>query len=348
MPSSISKLTPSSARTEPNVFVSSWARSSAIVRTLGESSGAGLEEREHLVILREAPLVLLREDELPVGDDVVLALRPLERDGVVTCVRQHGRETRGPSVVAASDGAVEDLDAHPPDATRAAVGGARRSRRRPRPGGSVPYARPPSPPSRVAQKASATSAGACRTRSEACSASASRSTSRRAPASSAASSSPAEPGEGRVEVAVGAARALELGHERLPALRLPGERAEDIEAVDVARPLPHRVDRALAVEAGQDRLLDVAVAAEALERLGDERRRRLADPELRHGGRETAEGVVALVEGARQAHGRRRRRLRVEAEVGEHVLHQRLLREQAARTRHGGRRDGSPRRPPAA
>ena len=89
---------------------------------------AGVRLTEHpqdLVVLRKAPLVLLREDERPVGDDVVLALRPLERDGVVTCLRQHGRETRGPTVVAASDGAVEDLDAHSPDATRAAVGGAR-------------------------------------------------------------------------------------------------------------------------------------------------------------------------------------------------------------------------------
>jgi hypothetical protein len=30
----------------------------------------------------------------------------------VTRLREHGRETRGPTVVAVSDGAVEDLDAH--------------------------------------------------------------------------------------------------------------------------------------------------------------------------------------------------------------------------------------------
>ena len=71
-----------------------------------------MQEGEHLGLLGEPALALLREDERPVGDDVVLALRALERDGVVTCLRQHGRETRGPAVVAASDGAVEDLDGH--------------------------------------------------------------------------------------------------------------------------------------------------------------------------------------------------------------------------------------------
>ena len=63
-------------------------------------------------MLRKAALALLREDERPVGDHVVLALRALERDGVVPCLRQRGRETRGPAVVTASDRAVEDLDGH--------------------------------------------------------------------------------------------------------------------------------------------------------------------------------------------------------------------------------------------
>ncbi len=64
-------------------------------------------------MLGEAPLALLREDELPVGEHVELALRALDDLRVV--VRPSldlGRETRGPAVVAASDGAVVDLDAH--------------------------------------------------------------------------------------------------------------------------------------------------------------------------------------------------------------------------------------------
>ena len=64
-------------------------------------------------------------------------------------------------------------------------------------------------------------------------------------------------------------------------------------AMHVARALPDRVERALAVEARQARLLDVAVAAETLERLGDERRRRLAHPVLRDGRGEAPERRVA-------------------------------------------------------
>jgi hypothetical protein len=65
-------------------------------------------------VLREATFALLREDESAVGHDVELALLPgngarLVRGQVV----QLGRETRSPSVIAVSDGAVVDLDLHP-------------------------------------------------------------------------------------------------------------------------------------------------------------------------------------------------------------------------------------------
>jgi hypothetical protein len=56
--------------------------------------------------------LLLREDELPVGDDVELALLAFDRARVEAVLVELGRETRGPFVVAASDGAVEDLDLH--------------------------------------------------------------------------------------------------------------------------------------------------------------------------------------------------------------------------------------------
>jgi hypothetical protein len=60
-------------------------------------------------VLGEAPLLLLREDELVVRHDVVLALRALFDLGLVLgLVVQLGRETRGPCVVAVSDGAVQD------------------------------------------------------------------------------------------------------------------------------------------------------------------------------------------------------------------------------------------------
>ena len=71
-------------------------------------------------MLGESALVLLREDQLPVGDDVVLTLFP--GDGlrlVRSALVQLGRETRSPAVIAASDGAVEDLDLHAHEPTQA-------------------------------------------------------------------------------------------------------------------------------------------------------------------------------------------------------------------------------------
>ena len=63
-------------------------------------------------MLREPPFALLREDDLAVGEHVELALRALLDLGLVLgLVVQLGRETRGPRVVAVSDGAVLDQDA---------------------------------------------------------------------------------------------------------------------------------------------------------------------------------------------------------------------------------------------
>ena len=66
-------------------------------------------------MLREPALLLLREDQPPVGEHVVLALRALFDRGLVPCVVQLGRETRGPRVIAVSDGAVLDQDARHKD-----------------------------------------------------------------------------------------------------------------------------------------------------------------------------------------------------------------------------------------
>jgi len=57
-------------------------------------------------------LLLLREDERPVPQDVELARAAFPGGGVDSMLRELGRETRGPAVVAASDGAIQDLDAH--------------------------------------------------------------------------------------------------------------------------------------------------------------------------------------------------------------------------------------------
>jgi len=60
--------------------------------------------------LGEAPVALLREDELVVDQHVELALRAGGHLGGVRRAVQLGYETRSPFVIAASDGAVKDSD----------------------------------------------------------------------------------------------------------------------------------------------------------------------------------------------------------------------------------------------
>jgi hypothetical protein len=68
-------------------------------------------------VLREPAFLLLREDQLAVGEHVELTLAALLDLGLVLRLGvQLGRETRGPRVVAVSDGAVLDQDArHEPN-----------------------------------------------------------------------------------------------------------------------------------------------------------------------------------------------------------------------------------------
>ena len=73
----------------------------------------GCEEPDDLAVLGEASLVLLRVDGPSVDDDVELRPRAgcgRRVDAELSC--DLGRETRGPCVVPASGGAVEDLDDH--------------------------------------------------------------------------------------------------------------------------------------------------------------------------------------------------------------------------------------------
>lgn len=68
-------------------------------------------------MLREAPLALLREDQVAVAQDVELAVLAGNRLRGDPGSLDLGRETRGPAVVAASGGAVVDLDGHAPEGT---------------------------------------------------------------------------------------------------------------------------------------------------------------------------------------------------------------------------------------
>ena len=79
--------------------------------------------------LGEATLALLREDHAAVGDDVELALRAGDDLGHVLGLGvELGRETRGPSVVPRSDGAVVDLDLHAAENATAPAEDSRRHR----------------------------------------------------------------------------------------------------------------------------------------------------------------------------------------------------------------------------
>ena len=70
-----------------------------------------------------------------------------------------------------------------------------------------------------------------------------------------------------VQPPVRAAGSAQLVEQRPGGLRLLGERPQHVEADHVARTFPDGVERRLAVEARQPALLDVSVAAQALERL---------------------------------------------------------------------------------
>ena len=93
-------------------------------------------------------------------------------------------------------------------------------------------------------------------------------------------------------------------------LRRAAQRAQHVERHDVARALPDRRQRHLAIQARHAGLLDVAVAAEALERLERVARPALADPVLADRGREALElARAASSPGAPPRRRRARRRI---------------------------------------
>ena len=72
-----------------------------------------LERGDDLGLVREAAFALLREDQPVIEEDVELTCPAgRNRGGLVGALVDRGRETRGPGVVPASGGAVDDLDGH--------------------------------------------------------------------------------------------------------------------------------------------------------------------------------------------------------------------------------------------
>ena len=141
---------------------------------------------------------------------------------------------------------------------------------------------------------------------------------------------------------------LAFGEEGGQRVGLLCQRSQDIKGGHVAGSLPDAGERRVAQQEGQAGVLDIAVAAEALQRLGGVRRGALADVVLHDRGGEAAEGrlvaVVALGD-AQRGHGRRLglerpdRRARWPWPAG---------RRAARRTPSDAARDGPPRRPPGA
>ena len=83
-----------------------------------------------------------------------------------------------------------------------------------------------------------------------------------------------------VELRIGASGLGDLAEEHLHRLRLALHRPQDVEADDVARPLPDAVERGLAIEPLHQVIGDEAIAAMAFERFRNELRRALAGPVL--------------------------------------------------------------------
>ena len=128
----------------------------------------------------------------------------------------------------------------------------------------------------------------------------------------------------------------QLTRNRGQAVGFAGQRSQYVETLDVARAFPDRIQRCLAVQARQDRFLDVARPPEAFLRLVDHHRRALADPILAHGGEHTGQrclfGVTLgrSIQGTGQSQRHRQRCFRLQSQIGQHVLHQRLVRQQPA------------------
>src|SRR3546814_8426343 len=78
------------------------------------------------------------------------------------------------------------------------------------------------------------------------------------------------PGKPCVVAGVHARSHFQFGQQRGAGLRLTRQRAQHVQALDVAAALPDRIQRRLPVQPRQDRFLDVASAAQAFLRLRSE------------------------------------------------------------------------------
>ena len=130
--------------------------------------------------------------------------------------------------------------------------------------------------------------------------------------------------------ALGAGRERTLIEHPLERFRVCPQRPLDIEAHDVAGPLPDGIDRRLAIEPCQRPVLDIAIAAEALHRFEGKARQGLADAVFDRRRHQPNKGFlrrirVLTIEGAGETEHQRGCRLDLERQIAQHLAHQRLL-----------------------
>jgi hypothetical protein len=128
--------------------------------------------------------------------------------------------------------------------------------------------------------------------------------------------------------ALGAGRERTLIEHPLERFRVCPQRPLDIEAHDVAGPLPDGIDRRLAIESCQRPVLDIAIAAEALHRFEGKARQGLADAVFDRRRHQPNKGFlrrirVLTIEGAGETEHQRGCRLDLERQIAQHLAHQR-------------------------
>ena len=209
-------------------------------------------------------------------------------------------------------------------------------------------------PSRDAQKTSATSGGAKRTSSEPCRHSAIRTASRRALTSieRRVAHQRAEQRERvldrPVQAGVAAPGPADLGDPGVEHLGLAAEGAQHVERVDVAGALPDRVQRRLAVEQRHARTprrtrCRRGTRAPRRPRPGCACRPRTSTSGSAIRRSAASCGSCEVVDGGGEPDRERGGGLGLDGEVGQHVLHQRLVDRAASRRPSGARRARSPR-----
>ena len=134
-----------------------------------------------------------------------------------------------------------------------------------------------------------------------------------------------------------ALRLAGLGKEGVDHGRCFGHGAQHVQALHVAAAFPDRIDRCFTEQARHHAVFHDAAAADALHGFVGVVRCALADPVFANGCDQAHQQVflfvAAMVHGACHTHRQRQRGFVFQRQIGQHVLHQRLLIEYLAESR---------------